>query len=74
MTRIAFIYSYLTALPFAVLLFAYCMSKIKKKNLILESIIWLYLIIVVEWFILFYPVLTGLVVKTSYVEWLRWFP
>lgn len=73
-TRIAFIYSYLTALPFAVLLFAYCMSKIKKKNLILESIIWLYLIIVVEWFILFYPVLTGLVVKTSYVEWLRWFP
>ncbi len=73
-TRIAFIYSYLTALPFAILLFAYCMSKIKKKNLIVEIIIWLYMIIVVEWFGLFYPVLTGMVVKESYVEWLRWFP
>ena len=73
-TRIAFIYSYLTALPFSVLLLAYCVSKIKHKNKMLEILIGLYMFIVAEWFILFYPVLTGIVVKTSYVEWLRWLP
>ena len=73
-TRIAFIYSYLTALPFSVLLFAYCVSKLEKKSKIIDILLLLYMIIVVEWFVLFYPVLTGIVVKTSYVEWLRWFP
>lgn len=73
-TRITFIYSYFTALPFAIMLLVYCINKLDNGNKITKIILGIYLLGVLVLFVMFFPVLMGSIVSKTYVEWLRWLP
>ena len=73
-TRISFIYSYFTALPFAILLLVYCISKLDNGKKTIKIIVGIYLLMVLVLFVMFFSVLSGMVVEKNYVEWLRWLP
>jgi len=72
-SRTTFIYHYFPSVPFVVLMIAYSFKQLSfpKKKLIL----FVYTGIVIGLFVLFYPVLTGIPVKESFViHFLRWLP
>ncbi len=72
-TRVAFIYHYFTAVPFMIFMIVYSIKNLIEEKIITKKALWVYLAIVFILFVIFYPVLTGMVVKQSYVESLRWF-
>lgn len=72
-TRVSFIYSYFTALPFLIMLLVYCIKKMDNGKKWFNIIIGVYLAIVLVLFVCFFPTLMGTVVKKEYIEGLRWF-
>ncbi len=76
--RLTFIYHYFASVPFVVLSIVYVLKAFhdqvtdkKLYRIVAES----YLFIVLLLFVMFYPILSGLVVDKWYVEtFLRWFP
>lgn len=72
-TRIAFIYSYFTALPFLIMLLTYCIKRMDNGKKWFDILVGVYLVIVLALFIYFFPALMGTVVKKEYIEGLKWF-
>ncbi len=72
-TRCAFIYHYFTAVPFMILMLAYCIKCLMEDKVINKTAVVIYMGIVLLLFILFYPMLTGMTVSQGYVESFRWF-
>ncbi|NLN04767.1 MAG: phospholipid carrier-dependent glycosyltransferase, partial [Clostridiaceae bacterium] len=72
-TRVAFIYHYFTAVPFMILMIVYAIKNLLEDGIIKKSTVWLYLGVVLVLFVMYYPVLTGLEVKRTYVEMLKIF-
>lgn len=73
-TRITFIYHYFPSVVFVVLMIMYSFCQ-WKKSLARTAAIVLYAAVVLELFLLFYPVLAGAPVEAAFVEkYLRWFP
>ena len=72
-TRISFIYSYFTALPFLIMLLVYCIKKLDNGKKTINVIIGVYLAIVLALFIMFFPVLMGTIVTHKYIDALKWF-
>lgn len=73
-TRVAFIYHYFTAVPFLIFMLVYCIKHLREEKIVSKYAVGIYLGIVLVLFILFYPALTGMAVKKSYVtDVLRWF-
>ena len=72
--RIAFIYHFFPCVIFVVLGIVYFMKELTSKSDKAKWCIYAYLTAVFVLFVLFYPVLTGIAVPASYVEWLKWLP
>jgi 4-amino-4-deoxy-L-arabinose transferase-like glycosyltransferase len=73
-SRLTFIYHYFAMVPFLILCIVYIMKVILEKKPKLWIYAAAYLTLVLGLFVMFYPVLSGMVVDKSYVDQvLRWF-
>jgi dolichyl-phosphate-mannose--protein O-mannosyl transferase len=73
-SRLTFIYHYFAMVPFLILCIVYMMKVILEKKPALKVLAAAYLTLVFGLFVLFYPVLSGMVVDKVYVDnVLRWF-
>lgn len=73
-TRVCFIYHYFTAIPFLMFMIVYVIKVLREDKVISKYVVLGYMIIVVILFIMFYPALTGMTVKETYIDnVLRWF-
>jgi dolichyl-phosphate-mannose-protein mannosyltransferase len=72
-SRLTFIYHYFAMVPFLILCIVYIMKVIleKKPKLWIYAVAYLTLVFVL--FVMFYPVLSGMVINKGYVDVLRWF-
>lgn len=73
-SRTTYIYAYFTAIPFAILLFIYCIKKMDSGKKSTNVIVGIYLLIVLILFVMFFPTLTGMPFNKSYLDWLKWLP
>ena len=72
-TRCTFIYHYFTSVPFLILMIAYTIKCLYEDKAIGKPTVFVYLAIVLLLYVLFYPVLVGMHVKSDYITNLRWF-
>ncbi|WP_282937203.1 glycosyltransferase family 39 protein [Paenibacillus sp. RC67] len=73
--RMTFIYHYFGMVPFSILAITYYYKQIKESDKGKIGWLYTYLAAAAICFVLFYPVLSGLVVDRSYAEhMLKWFP
>ncbi|MBP5730686.1 MAG: phospholipid carrier-dependent glycosyltransferase, partial [Clostridia bacterium] len=68
-----FIYHYFTSVPFLIIMLVYVIKCLYEDKVIGKPTIFIYMGIVLLLYILFYPVLTAIPVKDSYISDLRWF-
>lgn len=71
--RLTFIYHFFSTVPFLILAMVYLFKQILHKYPSAAKGVYIYLGLVGILFFLFYPVLSGLAVPSSYVQSLRWF-
>jgi len=72
--KLLFIYHFFATVPFIVLCATYFFMVLRKKFPKFKYIIYIYLAAVLILFVMFYPVLSGMIVSKSYaVAYLRWF-
>jgi dolichyl-phosphate-mannose-protein mannosyltransferase len=72
--RETYIYHFFASVPFVILSIVYAAMKLKEKFTAARFMIYLYMGVVLFLFVLFYPVLSGLVIDREYaVRFLRWF-
>jgi dolichyl-phosphate-mannose-protein mannosyltransferase len=72
--RLMFIYHFYYAVPFLILAIVYMLKEGMERFQWMQMLSWVYLVSVSALFVLFYPVLTGMVVQVGYVnQWLKWF-
>ncbi|MBC8061183.1 MAG: glycosyltransferase family 39 protein [Clostridiaceae bacterium] len=72
--RLTFIYHYFATVPFVMLCIVYMVAYYQEKNKKAKYYVYGYMVLVVLMFILFYPVISGLIVDKSYVKhYLTWF-
>lgn len=73
--RITFIYHYYGCVPFLAVLLGMFFAWLEEDNPSIRVWRWVLLFGAVGLFVLFYPILSGAVVRKTYVaEFLRWFP
>lgn len=72
--RLAFIYHFFSTVPFAILCIVATLKSVERGFPRFRAITWGYLVITAGLFILFYPVLSGLLVPEAYVAGLKWLP
>lgn len=74
-TRLTFIYHYFAMVPFMVLCITYCLKALREYKPALKKAVYAYIGVAFVLFVLFYPILSGMIVSKSYVMYvLRWFP
>ncbi|MDD6309097.1 MAG: glycosyltransferase family 39 protein [Clostridia bacterium] len=73
-SRACFIYHYFASLPFAFIALVYCLKQLLENHPYSRRIVILFLIIAGALFLLFYPVIAGMVVPQTYTSSLEWFP
>lgn len=73
-SRLTFIYHYFAMVPFLILCIVYMIKVLLEKKPARKVYVAAYLTLVLGLFVMFYPVLSGMVVNKSYVDnMLRWF-
>ncbi len=72
-SRPMYLYHYFITLPFIMLGIVFAMKKITEITMD-NKVYYAYIIFVIIFFILFYPVVSGLPVKEGYIDFLRWLP
>ncbi|QGQ95333.1 phospholipid carrier-dependent glycosyltransferase [Paenibacillus psychroresistens] len=73
-SRLTFIYHYFAMVPFLILCIVYMIKVILEKKPDYRIYVAAYLTLVLGLFVMFYPVLSGMVVDKGYVNYvLRWF-
>lgn len=73
-SRLAFIYYFFASVPFVILCITFIISRLIERNPRLKPWIYGYLAMAGIMFIMFYPILSGLVVSKTYAAtFLRWF-
>jgi dolichyl-phosphate-mannose--protein O-mannosyl transferase len=70
-TRCVFLYHFYASVPFLVLAIAYFMNELWERRLG-KPITVVYLGVVVAFFVLFYPVISGVPVSRGWIEGLKW--
>jgi dolichyl-phosphate-mannose--protein O-mannosyl transferase len=69
-----FIYHFFGAVPFVILCITYIIEYIEERIPKSKYIVYGYLLLVLVLFMMFYPILSGMVVSKAYVSsFLRWF-
>jgi len=72
--KLTFIYHYFSCVPFLILMLAMVLRYLERANLIKRRIVHILMIFVPVLFILYYPVLSGLIVPRWYLDALRILP
>jgi dolichyl-phosphate-mannose-protein mannosyltransferase len=72
--RLTFIYHYFAMVPFLILILTYYLKDFMEEWPDRKKWVYVYLAAVVLMFVLFYPILSGMVIPKSYSFWLRWLP
>lgn len=73
--RLTFIYHYFAMVPFLALMLAYFIGKWTEQSKERRWLAWGYLAAVFLLFLMFYPILSGMVINAGYsASWLRWLP
>ncbi|MVO98971.1 phospholipid carrier-dependent glycosyltransferase [Paenibacillus lutrae] len=72
--RLTFIYHYFAMVPFMILIITFFIRHLFETKPHWRRWGYVYLAAVALLFVIFYPLLSGLVVDKSYTEWLRWLP
>ncbi len=72
-TRILFIYHFVADVPFMILAITYCMMRIRNDRLRWIAMTG-FLILAIALFVIFFPVISGYPVASSYTESLKWLP
>ncbi|MGO4345977.1 phospholipid carrier-dependent glycosyltransferase [Paenibacillus sp. MCAF9] len=74
-TRLTFLYHYFAMVPFIILSLVYMFKIIEEKRPNFKLIRNVFVAVAILLFVMYYPALSGMTVKTWYVEHvLRWFP
>ncbi|MHB8064824.1 MAG: phospholipid carrier-dependent glycosyltransferase [Ruminiclostridium sp.] len=73
--RMAFIYHYFSVMPFLIIIMVYLLKIFSEYGgRSAKRVVYLYLILTALLFIIFYPILTGMVIPRWYATILQWFP
>jgi dolichyl-phosphate-mannose-protein mannosyltransferase len=70
--RLVFIYHFFSTIPFMILTIVYMIRHLMEKDKDARYIVYAYLAVVAVLFMIFYPVLSGMLVDRSYLDGLRW--
>ena len=73
-SRMAFIYHFFSTVPFLILCIVATLRNVELRCPSFRAATWGYLAVAAGFFIIFYPVLSGLQVSQGYMATLRWFP
>ncbi len=72
--RMAFIYHYFSVMPFLIIIMVYCIKIFYGYGKMARKIVYIYLLLTALLFIMFYPILSGVIVPKWYASLLQWFP
>lgn len=72
--RMAFIYHYFSVLPFLIIIIVYLLKVFSELGKGARKIVYVYLILTALLFIMFYPILSGMIIPRWYASFLEWFP
>jgi dolichyl-phosphate-mannose--protein O-mannosyl transferase len=72
--RLVFIYHFFSSVPFVILCIVVTLKELELRIPRFRAVTWGYLVITAGLFVLFYPVLSGLMVSAGYVTQLKWLP
>ncbi|HOL85602.1 MAG TPA: dolichyl-phosphate-mannose--protein mannosyltransferase, partial [Thermoclostridium caenicola] len=72
--KLTFIYHYFSCVPFLILMLAMVLRYLERTNLIKRRFVSILMISVLVLFVLYYPVLSGLIVPRWYLNALRILP
>jgi predicted membrane-bound dolichyl-phosphate-mannose-protein mannosyltransferase len=72
--RMAFIYHYFSATPFLMIIIVYLLKIFSELGKPAKKVIYAYLILTALLFVVFYPILSGMIVPRWYASILQWFP
>ncbi|MHC4791607.1 MAG: dolichyl-phosphate-mannose--protein mannosyltransferase, partial [Planctomycetota bacterium] len=72
--KLLFIYHFFATVPFMVLCITYMLKVLREKFSKFKYITYVYLAVILVLFIMFYPILSGMVISKSFAStYLRWF-
>lgn len=72
--RMAFIYHYFSVMPFLIIIIVYLIKIFSELGKSARKIVYIYLILTAFLFVMFYPILSGVIVPRWYASLLDWFP
>ena len=72
--RMAFIYHYFSVIPFLIIIIVYLLKVFSEHGKGAKRAVYVYLILTALLFVMFYPILSGVVVPRWYASILQWFP
>lgn len=72
--RMAFIYHYFSVIPFIIIIIVYLIKIFSELGKLAKRTMYVYLILTALLFIMFYPILSGIVIPRWYASFLTWFP
>lgn len=72
--RMTFIYHYFSAMPFLIIIMVYLIKLFSELGKSARRIIYIYLILTALLFVMFYPILSGMIIPRWYATLLQWFP
>ncbi len=72
--RMAFIYHYFSVLPFVIIVMVYLLKIFSELGKTAKRIVYIYLVLTALLFVMFYPILSGMIVPRWYASFLQWFP
>ena len=74
-SRLTFIYHFFASVPFMIFCLVYVIRHLEGIYPVVRRLVPAYLGLVFLLFLMYYPILSGMLVSKSYVEhFLRWFP
>lgn len=71
--RIMFLYHYFPVLPFVMMTIVICLKDIEKKYNH-DYVTFTYILLVIVFFILFYPITSGMMIDKNIIECFKWLP
>lgn len=72
--RMAFIYHYFSVMPFLIIIMVYLIKIFYGYGRTARKLVYIYLILTALMFVMFYPILSGVIVPKWYASLLQWFP
>lgn len=72
--RMAFIYHYFSVMPFLIIIMVYLIKIFYGHGRTARKLVYIYLILTAFMFVMFYPILSGVIVPKWYASLLQWFP